>query len=302
MGELSTSGRPVALPSMTTAHDAAPDTADAAVDLALALELADAADAISLARFGAGDLRVAEKPDMTPVSDADLAVETALRGILAERRPGDAVIGEEFGAGADPSADTPAVRAGRGRAWVIDPIDGTKNFVRGVPIWATLIALLIEGVPALGVVSAPALARRWWGSPGLGAFTRFSGGSQRACHVSAVRDLAHASLSLAQPVAWEAAGRGEAAAALSRRAWRTRGYGDFFPYVLLAEGAVDAAGEPELSLWDLAALAPIVAAAGGTFSTIEGAAIDASATSALATNGLLHPVLEAGLARGVRHT
>jgi histidinol-phosphatase len=289
---------------MTTAHDAAPGSADPAADLAedlaLALLLADAADAISLPRFGAGDLRVTEKPDMTPVSDADLAVETALRGILAERRPGDAVVGEEFGAGSEPG--TPSERAGRGRAWVIDPIDGTKNFVRGVPVWATLIALLVDGIPQLGVVSAPALARRWWGSPAEGAFTRFADGPQRTCRVSGVRDLEHASLSLAQPVAWEADGRGEAAAALSRRAWRTRGYGDFFPYMLVAEGAVDAAGEPELSLWDLAPLAPIVTAAGGTFSTVDGAAIDASAASALATNGLLHQELEAGLARGRRHS
>jgi histidinol-phosphatase len=271
-------------------------------DLALALTLADAADAISLPRFGAGDLRVEEKPDMTPVSDADLAVERALRGILAEHRPGDAVIGEEFGAGTEQTAtsgaDTPIARAGRGRAWVIDPIDGTKNFVRGVPIWATLIALLVEGWPMLGVVSAPALARRWWGSESAGAATRFADRPERACHVSAVRDLAHASLSLAQPVAWEADGRGEAAAALSRRAWRTRGYGDFYPYMLVAEGAVDAAGEPELSLWDLAALAPIVTAAGGTFTTVDGSAIDATATSALATNGLLHQQIQAGLARG----
>jgi histidinol-phosphatase len=285
---------------MTTAHDAAHDRSDPADDLALALELADAADVISLPRFGAGDLQVTEKPDMTPVSDADLAVETALRDVLAERRPNDAVIGEEFGAGSD--AEPPVARAGRGRAWVIDPIDGTKNFVRGVPIWATLIALLVDGRPVLGVVSAPALARRWWGSERTGAYTRFAHGPQRACHVSAVRDLEHASLSLAQPVAWEADGRGEAVAALSRRAWRTRGYGDFFPYMLVAEGAVDAAGEPELSLWDLAALAPIVTAAGGTFSTVDGAAIDAAAASALATNGLLHPELEAGLARGRRHT
>jgi histidinol-phosphatase len=265
-------------------------------DLALALHLADAADAISLPRFGAGDLRVTEKPDMTPVSDADLAVEQAIRGILAERRPTDAVIGEEFGAG--PDAEAPVARAGRGRAWVIDPIDGTKNFVRGVPIWATLIALLVDGRPVLGVVSAPALARRWWGSEHAGAFTRFADGPQRACRVSAVRDLEHASLSLAQPVAWEADGRGEAAASLSRRVWRTRGYGDFFPYMLVAEGAADVAAEPELSLWDLAALAPIVTAAGGTFTTVDGAAIDATATSALATNGLLHQQMQAGLARG----
>lgn len=273
-------------------------------DLALALDLAHAADAISLPRFTAADLTVAEKPDMTPVSDADLAVERKLRAILAERRPGDAVVGEEFGSGDDggsPTTKSPAEAAAEGRAWVIDPIDGTKNFVRGVPIWATLIALLEDGIPRVGVVSAPALARRWWATDGLGAHTTFLGGEPRDCRVSQVADLAHASLSLAQPTAWEQAGRGEAVAALSRQAWRTRGYGDFYAYMLLAEGAVDIAGEPELSLWDLAALAPIVIAAGGEFTTVDGAPIDSAARNALATNGLLHRSVLDALDAGPRH-
>lgn len=275
-----------------TAHD----------DLALALDLARAADAISLPRFTASDLAVTDKPDMTPVSDADLAVERALRAILAERRPGDAVIGEEFGSGeGSAAAQSPAQAAATGRVWVIDPIDGTKNFVRGVPIWATLIALLDDGVPRVGLVSAPALARRWWGAPGLGARTTFLDGEPRDCRVSQVADLAHASLSLAQPTVWDEAGRGDAAAALSRSVWRTRGYGDFYAYMLVAEGAVDVAGEPELSLWDLAALAPIVIAAGGEFTTVDGAPVDSSAVNALASNGLLHrPALEA-LGAGQRH-
>lgn len=270
---------------MTTVHPAD--------DLALALDLARAADEISLPRFTASDLVVTEKPDMTPVSDADLAVERSLRAILAERRPDDAVVGEEYGSG---DGLSPAEAAGRGRAWVIDPIDGTKNYVRGVPIWATLIALLVDGRPVLGVVSAPALARRWWGAPGLGARTTFLGGEPRDCRVSRVADVANASLSLASFHTWEAAGRGEQMHALSRACWRERGYGDFFSYMLLAEGAVDIAAEPELSLWDLAALAPIVTAAGGRFTTVDGAAIDAQAASALATNGLLHAEVKGRLA------
>lgn len=264
-------------------------------DLLFALRLADAADAISLPRFGAGDLVVREKPDMTPVSDADLAVETELRRLIAEARPDDAVVGEEFGDG-EHGGRAAIERAADGRVWIIDPIDGTKNYVRGVPVWATLIALLVDGVPMLGVVSAPALARRWWGAPGSGAWTAFAGGEPTACRVSQVEDVEHASLSLAQLNSWDSAGRGAQMRELSRSCWRTRGYGDFFSYALVAQGSVDIAAEPELSLWDLAALAPIVIAAGGAFTTVDGAAIDQTATSALATNGLLHRPVAAALA------
>lgn len=273
-------------------------------DLALALDLADTADVISLARFGAADLHVDSKPDLTPVSDADLAVETRLREVLAEQRPDDVVVGEEFGDSSAHQADTssweansgaeqdtatsPIERAGRGRCWVIDPIDGTKNFVRGVPIWATLIALLVDGVPVVGVVSAPALARRWWGGTDQGAWASFAEGPARQCRVSAVSTIDDASLSIAQLNSWEEAGRGEQIHELSRRCWRTRGYGDFYSYMLVAEGAVDIACEPELSLWDVAALAPIVMAAGGTLTTIDGTDIGPSATSALASNARLH--------------
>lgn len=267
-----------------------PSTAD---DLAVALDLADAADAISLARFHAADLAVDTKPDMTPVSDADIAVEKALRAILAERRPGDEIVGEEFGGDIPP-----AERAARGRAWVIDPIDGTKNYVRGVPVWATLIALLVDGSPVLGVVSAPALARRWWGAPESGAWTSFAGGAARRCEVSGVAEIADASLSISDLEEWVSAGRGEQITALGRSCWRSRGYGDFFSYVLVAEGAVDIAAEPELNLWDLAALGPIVTAAGGVFTTVDGTAITPSATSALASNGRVHGAAVAALAAG----
>lgn len=256
---------------------------DLSPDLALALQLAELADAVSLPRFGAADLVVTEKPDMTPVSDADLAVETELRRVLAEQAPQDRIVGEEFG------SDEAALRtAASGRAWVIDPIDGTKNFVRGVPIWATLIALMVDGVPQVGVVSAPAMARRWWGEIGGGSWTAFAGGPAQRCRVSKVRDLGHASVSFAQPEAWQQAGRGESMRNLSAGCWRTRGYGDFLSHVLVAQGSVDAAGEPELSLWDLAAIGPIVIPAGGRCTTTAGDDLDIAARSAVTTNGLLH--------------
>ncbi len=268
-------------------HDPAPDLA---ADLDLAREMADLADRISLPRFGAADLRIDSKPDMTPVTDADLAVERAIRDTLATQRPGDAVLGEESAVG-----DADRTDPGAGRCWVIDPIDGTKNFVRGVPIWATLVALLVDGQPALGVVSAPALARRWWGADGLGAHTSVAGGPVRDCHVSAVTDVADASLSLSDLREWEDAGRGTQMHDLTRRCWRTRGYGDFYSYMLVAEGAVDIAAEPELGLWDLAALAPIVTAAGGTFTAADGSPVGAATRSALATNGHLHGTVLAAL-------
>ena len=253
-------------------------------DLELALALADAADAISLARFGAADLQVTAKPDLTPVSDADLAVERALRDLLARHRPGDEVLGEEFGAPGAVGSPGPGKPA---RQWVLDPIDGTKNYVRGVPVWATLIGLFEAGRPALGVVSAPALARRWWARVGAGAFGSFAGGPARPLRVSGVADLGDASLSFSEFAEWRAAGLDGEFRALLDRCWRTRGYGDFFSYVLVAQGAVDIAAEPQLSLWDLAALAPVVTEAGGEFTGLDGAPVGLDTRSALATNGRL---------------
>jgi len=253
-------------------------------DLLLALRLADAADAISLPRFGAADLQVTSKPDLTPVSDADLAVETAIREILAIERPADVVIGEEFG---DSSHSSPQ-NATIGRRWVVDPIDGTKNFVRGVPIWATLIALFDGPDVVVGVVSAPALSRRWWAGNGGGAFTQFAGGDTKSCRVSGVRDLADASLTYSDPQEWKLQGRGAQFDLLLNSCWRTRGYGDFLPYMFVAEGAADIATEPELNLWDLAALVPIVREAGGRFTDIDSGEVGPQTVSALATNSLLH--------------
>lgn len=246
-------------------------------DLELALSLADIADAITMPRFEASDLKVKSKPDMTPVSEADLATEEKLRAELQRCRPDDAILGEEFG------GDVEKV----GRQWVIDPIDGTKNYVRGVPVWATLISLLIDGVPVVGVVSAPALGKRWYAADGEGAWRTFQGGTPKRLHVSEVDDLTDASLSFSSLSGWKDRGLRENFVELTDRTWRLRGYGDFFSYVLVAEGAVDIAAEPEVSLWDLAALDCVVREAGGRFTSLSGED-GPHGGDAVATNGLLH--------------
>jgi histidinol-phosphatase len=250
-------------------------------DLALALRLADAADTITVARFGAQDLVVTSKPDLSPVSDADLAVEEALRAVLAHERPGDAVLGEEQGT------------TGEGpRQWVVDPIDGTKNFVRGAPVWATLIALLVDGQVQVGVVSAPALGRRWWAVRGGGAFV-----NGEPIRVSRVASLADAFLSYSSLAGWEKQGRLESLLRLSRNCWRTRAFGDFWSHVLVAEGAVDASFEPEVSLWDLAPLQVIVEEAGGRFTSLSGEARP-DGGSVVCSNGVLHDAVLDGLNEG----
>ena len=256
-----------------------------AADLELAAALADRADQITLDRFGALDLRIDTKPDLTPITDADEAVEEAIRSILARERPGDAIFGEEQGG-------TPVFE---GRQWVIDPIDGTKNFVRGVPVWASLIALLEDGIPIVGMVSAPALRRRWWAGRGLGAHTCFGSDAPRRIAVSGVADLGAASLSFSDLSGWAEAGLREHFLALTDAVWRLRGYGDFFSYCLLAEGAVDIATEPEVKLWDLAALDVLVREAGGAFTSLDGRP-GPHGGSAVATNHLLHSAVLAALA------
>ncbi len=276
-----------------------------ASDLQLAHELADMADAISMDRFRSVDLVVTVKPDMTPVSDADRAVETALRAAIADSRAGDSVRGEEFGVefGAEQGA------AGNShRQWIIDPIDGTKNYVRGVPIWATLISLAIDGVPVVGVVSAPALGTRWWGATGQGAFvderlgTTQSGSDTvsraRRIHVSRVAELADASISLSGLTRWENAGKLPQFLALTREVWRTRDYGDMWPYMMVAEGLLEVSGEYDLQVYDMAALVPIVQEAGGTFTSVDGEDGPWHG-SALATNGLLHDRVIAALAEKI---
>ncbi len=245
-------------------------------DLRLAHVIADQADALTMSRFHASDLVVETKPDLTPVSDADRASEELIRNQLRRTRPRDAVIGEEFG------------QTGHGaRQWIIDPIDGTKNFVRGVPVWATLIALLDGRQPVLGVVSAPALQRRWWAAAGTGAWTGRSLSSAKRIGVSKVAELEDASLSYSSLGGWDDHGLGEQFLDLTSAVWRTRAYGDFWSYMLVAEGAVDIACEPELALYDMAALVPIVQEAGGRFTSLSGQDGPFGA-NALATNGLLH--------------
>jgi histidinol-phosphatase len=238
--------------------------------------LADDADSITMNRFKALDLYVTSKPDLTPVSDADTAVEEALRRTLSRARPRDAVQGEEL-----------AVTGWGPRRWVIDPIDGTKNFIRGVPVWATLIALMINDEVAVGVVSAPALGRRWWASIGGGAYAGKSLMSGTPCHVSDIARIEDAYLSYASISAWVDAGQGQEFVDLLRSCWRTRAYGDFWSYVLLAEGGVDIACEPELALHDMAACAIVVTEAGGRFTDLSGKD-GPLGTGAYATNGRLH--------------
>jgi histidinol-phosphatase len=253
-------------------------------DLAVAHRLADAADAITMRRFRALDLRVERKPDLTPVSDADRAVEQDIRRILASDLPKDAVLGEEYGLhGTGP------------RRWVIDPIDGTKNYVRGVPVWATLVALQVDEQVTVGVVSAPALGRRWWAARGLGAHAGASAATAAPIRVSAVSGLADAALSYSSITGWEEQGRLNGFLDLGRRVWRTRAFGDFWSHVLVAEGSVDVSCEPEVSLWDLAALQVVVEEAGGRFTDLAGNARP-DGGSVVCSNGLLHDEVLAALA------
>jgi histidinol-phosphatase len=274
------------------------DASEHAADLALALALADLADAITVPRFKAADLAVETKPDLTPVSESDKAAELAIREHIKALRPEDAVVGEEFG----------AEEATNARRWIIDPIDGTKSYVRGVPTWSTLIALQVRSETTVAVVSMPAVGRRWWATQGGGAFgarteppATPAGGAEppvsptaERLRVSAVDDLSDAQLGWSGIEDWEAVGKGESILALARACWRTRGIGDVWQYMLVAEGAFDIATDPEATLWDLAAPALIVEEAGGTFTSIYG---DPSpgAGSGLATNGVLHDKVRAAL-------
>ena len=269
-------------------------------DLALAHALADLADAITLNRYQAQDLVITNKPDNTPVTDADRAVETAIREALATHRQTDGLVGEEFGSDKGTS----------NRYWVIDPIDGTKNFMRGVPTWATLIALVnvdssgIEEV-VVGIASAPALARRWSAAKGLGAYVRFNSGSaddlweefdassnEKKISVSKVAKLSDASISYSDFVGW--GDRLEPFQKMLANAWRTRGIGDFWSHMLVAEGAVDVAIEPSFAVWDMAALDIIVREAGGTFTNTAGQK-GPFGGSGVSTNGALHNTVINGL-------
>jgi histidinol-phosphatase len=245
---------------------------DIEAGLTLALELAEIADAITVERFRAVDLVVETKPDLTPVTEADQAVERALREHIAARTRGHGVLGEEYG---------DDIGAGEFR-WVIDPIDGTKSYVRGVPVWATLIALEHLEVPVVGVVSAPALGTRWWAGQGCGAFRNGA-----RITVSRVHELGDAQLSFAWDTRDKFDAVGDRMLALSHRCWRTRGLGDFWQHMLVAEGAFDISIDPVVSYWDVSALLPIIAEAGGSWSTLAGDC-PAAPESLVCTNGLLH--------------
>ena len=241
-------------------------------DLAFAHRLADAADSITLGRFRALDLRVETKPDLTPVSEADRAAEDAIRELVARERAGDGVFGEEGG------DDGGEVR------WIVDPIDGTKNYVRGVPVWATLLALERPGGVEVAVVSAPALGRRWWALRGEGAWVAADGDTLAGerIHVSAVARLEDAVISTTSPrgmpAGWDA---------LVAAAWSSRGFGDFWQHCLVAEGAVELATDSELQLWDYAAIQLLVEEAGGRCTTFDGGE-PAPGQSYLSANAALH--------------
>lgn len=258
-------------------------------ELAFALTLADRADAISLSRYQALDLEITTKPDNSPVTDADKAVERAIIDAIATKYPSDGVVGEEFGSSGS-----------KDRYWVIDPIDGTKNFVRGVPTWATLIALVENEEVVASVVSSPALYRRWYASADGGAFV-VEGGSVKASptprklNVSKVSQLSDASITYSDFQGW-----GERRSNFEKlldSAWRTRGLGDFWSHMLVAEGAVDVAIEPSLALWDMAALDLIVREAGGKFSSLDG--VDGPfGPNAVSSNGVIHGAVITALNQG----
>lgn len=258
---------------MTNKHSTPPIPSE---DLAFALKLADLADSISLPRFRSADLRVDTKPDRSFVTDADQAVEQALRTLIERERPEDSFFGEESGA---KDAGT--------RKWIVDPIDGTSNFLRGVPNWGTLIALEVDGVPTVGVVSAPAFGARWWAELGGGAWGQDAGADARQLHVSGVSELENASLSFQSIKQWRLDGYLPALLALEEQVWRDRAYGDLWSYMLLAEGFLDIVAEFDVKAYDLAALVPIVREAGGTFTDIDGNETAWNGSS-LATNGQLH--------------
>jgi histidinol-phosphatase len=247
-------------------------------DLRLALELADAADAITLQHFQSATLSVRTKIDMTPVSEADEAAERLLRQRINAARPDDAIVGEEFGTSG----------AGATRQWILDPIDGTKNYVRGIPVYATLIALVEHGRVTTGVVSAPALGRRWWAARGEGAFC-----NGRAMRVSRIDDFAEAHVAYASITDWDPFGKTDQMLSLIRQCTRARGFGDFWMHMLVAEGAIEIALEPQVAAWDMAAIQVIVEEAGGRFTDLAGnARFDGG--SGVSTNGVLHAaVLEA---------
>ena len=243
-------------------------------DLRLALELADAADEITMKHFRLATLEVRTKHDMTPVSEADEAVERMIRERLAKERPDDGIVGEEFGASGSSA-----------RRWIIDPIDATKNYVRGIPVFATLIALADGDRILTGVVSAPALGRRWSASAGSGAFCNGT-----AMRVSQISSLADAAIAYDSVTDFDKFGTADKFFSLVRSCGRARGFGDFWIHMLVAEGAIEIAVEPQVAPWDMAAVQVIVEEAGGRFTNLRGEARH-DGGSGVSTNGALHELV-----------
>ncbi len=252
-----------------------PDSAALQRDLDFALRLADAADAQSLPRFDAADLEISTKADHSHVTDADLATERAIRELITTERPDDGILGEEYG-----------TAGGTARQWIVDPIDGTANFLRGVPLWGTLICLAAEGIPQVGVVSMPALGRRWWAARGLGAWTAADAADKRLA-ASGVSSLDEAAVSFQSITQWVEAGKREELLRLADRVWRDRALGDVYSYMMLAEGRLEMVAEFGVKEYDIAAVVPIVEEAGGRMTSFDGDET-ISAGSTLATNGVLH--------------
>lgn len=262
-------------PDSPTRFDA-PFEGDLTADLDFALELADAADRTAMQRFDAPDLDIALKADASHVTEADLATERVMRELIEAERPADGIFGEEFGS-----------TGGTARQWIIDPIDGTANYLKGIPMWSTLIALALDGVPRVGVVSQPAIGRRWWAATGLGAWTNTPDGGARRISVSGVDTIAEASVSFQSIGQWRDAGELDALDRLTSAVWRDRGYGDAWPYMLLAEGRLEFVGEFGVKEYDLASHVAIVREAGGRVTSYHGDDSIAE-RSVVATNGVLH--------------
>ncbi len=256
-------------------------------DLALALDIADEIDAFTLPRFREADFSVDWKQNLTEVTEVDRRAESMIVDRIVRTRPHHGAFGEEHGLAGDPSSPW---------RWVVDPIDGTSGFVRGIPIWATLIALVHhERGAVLGVVSAPALGRRWWGGLGVGA-TMSVFGDDRPIVVSTIGDLAEAQVSITHNRGWDELGLTGALVGLQQRARRSRGVGDFWQHMLVAEGAMDVAVDAVgVAPYDIAAVKPIVEAAGGTLTDRRGVATHEHDT-AISSNGLLHAEILAALA------
>jgi histidinol-phosphatase len=255
---------------------------DLATELEYALALADAADAVTLPYFTERTFHLDWKENHTEVTEADRETELAISTRVLRDRPEHGLFGEEHGL---------LGPAGSSWRWVIDPIDGTSNFVRGIPVWATLIALVRDDEPVVGVVSAPALGgRRWWAGRGLGAFA-----NGRPCRVSTVSSIVEAQVSVTFSPGWDDLGLSDELLQLQQRAYRARGFGDFWQHMLVAEGAFDIGIDPIVSPWDIAALVPIIDEAGGRWSTLDGR-VDTAGESFVCTNGLLHDAVVEALA------